>query len=503
MSRSLLVVICDFLLLSMLSMVSFEGAETKTDDVQQTAQSLEQNFVDSQLVDLLKMSLDKEREQRGELSKQVSSFSEKAEKNAELSERQKKLIAQREAELAALEKSKRELQTEMEQIVKKSKDLEAKVKLGDEKNMALQSEISGAMEKLKKTSQDRAKLQAQLSDLHKSDSTLKARLESVQGELESNKAHLEKLKDESERLKNENRAIELEKRALSARLEVASVKSQIYEQNLKKAEAMVQVEKSEKQRIQQHAEKLAEGVGELAAQNEKLAQDVKDIRPFTASEIFEEARKNAVSLTLDYTRKGLFGEIKYSDTAKAVAISANGNNWVLIGVANTLFDANSHDFIPPETMSLTVSANGFKFSAASIFRVKTHSGVMAVALPKSFIEKTKIKVYDISKQPFKFSQAVVIDAKKFYYGEFPYNVDVKDQNLAAADVGLFSAILGNFTPSSGDLVFTKGGDFLGLMASYTKVGLFRQFGTSGELLLSKRYNRQQAAQFQRTVGVKK
>ena len=162
---------------------------------------------------------------------------------------------------------------------------------------ALQSEISGAMEKLKKTSQDREQLQAQLSDLHKSDSTLKARLESVQGELESNKAHLEKLKDESERLKNENRAIELEKRALSARLEVASVKSQIYEQNLKKAEAMVQVEKSEKQRIQQHAEKLAEGVGELAAQNEKLAQDVKDIRPFTASEIFEEARKNAVSLT--------------------------------------------------------------------------------------------------------------------------------------------------------------------------------------------------------------
>ena len=62
MSRSLLVVICDFLLLSMLSMVSFEGAETKTDDAQQTAQSLEQNFVDSQLVDLLKMSLDKERD---------------------------------------------------------------------------------------------------------------------------------------------------------------------------------------------------------------------------------------------------------------------------------------------------------------------------------------------------------------------------------------------------------------------------------------------------------
>lgn len=119
------------------------------------------------------------------------------------------------------------------------------------------------------------------------DSSTKQKLEAVQTELRLNKEYLEKLKVEGEALKSENRAIETEKRALATQLEVATTKTQIYEENIKRYQTLVDIEKNEKEKIREHAETLAVGVGELATQQEKLTQNVRDLRPQTSSEIFE------------------------------------------------------------------------------------------------------------------------------------------------------------------------------------------------------------------------
>ena len=77
MNKSILIVVCDFLIISILSLVDFDSGKAE-EAIRETEVAVEavENFSDAQLVDLLKMSLDKEREKRIELDKDISKQSE-------------------------------------------------------------------------------------------------------------------------------------------------------------------------------------------------------------------------------------------------------------------------------------------------------------------------------------------------------------------------------------------------------------------------------------------
>ena len=65
MSKSILIVICDFLVLSLISLVNFEDMPSATQEDKQKEEAIVvKSFADAQMVDLLKMSLDSEREKR-------------------------------------------------------------------------------------------------------------------------------------------------------------------------------------------------------------------------------------------------------------------------------------------------------------------------------------------------------------------------------------------------------------------------------------------------------
>ena len=69
MSKSIMIVICDFLLLSLISLANFDsppsGAAAEQLELQAAAE--QRNFADSQMLELLKMSLDAERDRRESL----------------------------------------------------------------------------------------------------------------------------------------------------------------------------------------------------------------------------------------------------------------------------------------------------------------------------------------------------------------------------------------------------------------------------------------------------
>ena len=267
MNKSVLIVICDFLLLSLLSLANFDNIQTEDAAAKEEAKeaAIEQSFTDSQMLDLLKMSLDSERDRRQALNTDVEKLSKSAEETRLQAEQQKKIIEARESELKQMALTKAQLENERAQILEKSKALESRVATTEERNIALQKEIVAASTSLEKAAQERIELERKLGDMRQMDSASKMKLEAIQNELKQNKEHLEKLKSESEALKNENKAIEIEKRALATQLEVATTKTQIYEENLKRAEALVTIEKNKKEKIREHAETLAVGVSELAS----------------------------------------------------------------------------------------------------------------------------------------------------------------------------------------------------------------------------------------------
>ena len=201
MSKSILIVICDFLVLSLISLVNFEDMPSATQEDKQKEEAIVvKSFADAQMVDLLKMSLDSEREKREALKSDVEKLSQAAKESLEQSDKQQKIIAAREKQLEEMRLTKESVEREKLTILQKSKELEKRVSASETRNAALQREILSASEKLEKSAQERIDLQKKLGDMRETDVAARMKLESVQAELKQNKENLERLrKERSER----------------------------------------------------------------------------------------------------------------------------------------------------------------------------------------------------------------------------------------------------------------------------------------------------------------
>ncbi len=475
MSKSIMIVICDFLLLSLISLANFDsppsGAAAEQLELQAAAE--QRNFADSQMLELLKMSLDAERDRRESLDSDVSKLAKAAEENKSLAESRKKSLDERERELAEIAKArdelaraKAELERERAAILKKSGELQSRAESSEKRNEKLKNEIIAAGEKLEKSARERIDLERRLGDVKQSDSAARQKLESVQLELKQSRENLERLAAEGDALKSENRAIEAEKQALATRLEVASAKEQIYRENIKRYETLVNIEKNEKEKIREHAETLAVGVGELAAQQEKMTRSVGELRPKTSSEIFAGIKPRLATATLTYVESGIFGKNQTTVSRRLVPIEMGGKIWLVANSEGTPFAPflkKDRQYSEPESMSVSVRGKSFEFKPDAVVSLAEDPRLIAIAVPREFLEKEKIEPLKIPKNTFAFPDCVVVDAQNSKYGQVPFRADFKNADYARLDVGLMQSVFGEFSPSAGDIAISRNGDFAGIV----------------------------------------
>jgi len=91
------------------------------------------------------------------------------------------------------------------------------------------------------------------------------------------------------------------------------------------------------------------------------------------------------------------------------------------------------------------------------------------------------KVYRISSDPFKFQDAVLIGAKDGYYGECRFQIDLSTPDYVKLDNSFLKGLFGKFNPSRGDLVFSKTGELLGVMANNSYCTMVHSFDTVSTL----------------------
>ena len=77
------------------------------------------------------------------------------------------------------------------------------------------------------------------------------------------------------------------------------------------------------------------------------------------------------------------------------------------------------------------------------------------------------KVYDISSDPYKFQDAVLIGADEGYYGECNFQIELTTPHYVKLDRSLLKGLFGKFNPSRGDLVISRTGELLGIMVNNT------------------------------------
>jgi hypothetical protein len=88
------------------------------------------------------------------------------------------------------------------------------------------------------------------------------------------------------------------------------------------------------------------------------------------------------------------------------------------------------------------------------------------------------KTYHISADPFKFQDAVLVGASEGYYGECRFEIDLSTPDYVKLDRNFLKGLFGKFNPSRGDLVFSKTGELLGIMANNTYCMMIRNFDSA-------------------------
>ena len=441
MNRSILIVICDFLLVSLLVFSSVDINQVASDGrAQPVRMELATNRVDggSDLTAVMRLALDEERKNREQLAGELA-------KNRTTLEKQQALLSER-------EKQTQLVQQEMQSREQQTQKLQAE-------QSRLQEQFAAAQTNLQSLSQQ---LQASSSDVLNS----KERLAALEAELKKRAEEAAALQQRLGMLSQSNQVILSEKQQLAGKLQVAEVEKRHATEQVVAMKEQVQVEREEKA-------KLAEGVKTLAAKSGELSQEIRENRPLTPNSIFEEFTANRVQASFAASRSGLFDTNKRKETG-TVLVTDGTNTFALCHVEDTPLTL----WIPGtqwEGLSGTLDRNT---AQVPIHALSFHlQDPRIVFMPVSAVEARQLggKIYRISTTPFKFQDVVLVGANEGYYGECRFEIDLSAPAYVKLDRNLLKGMFGKFNPSRGDLVFSKTGDLLGIMANSTYCLLIHNF----------------------------
>jgi hypothetical protein len=440
MNRSILIVICDFLLVSLLAFSTVDVKKMADGGALRNArEEMGTNQVESgkDLAAVMRLALDEERKNRdqllGELSKTRQAVSER-EQQTQVFQQQ---LQSREQDALRLQQQQTNLQQQFAAAQVNIQSLHQQLQ-SSSTEAALSKENLAAMEaEARKKSEQAAALQQQLAELSKS-----------------------------------NQVVFTEKQQLATRLQLAEVEKRHATEQVAQMTDEVKIERAEKA-------KLAEGVKALANNSGQLVQEIRENRPLASNTIFNEFVTNRVQVRFSAVKSGLFGSSRQKE-AETVLVTDGTNTFALCHVRDTpltLWDPGT-DW---EALTGTVARSWTTFPIRSLDFSFNDPRVVWMPVTATEASQLGCKVYRISSDPFKFQDAVLVGTQDPYYGECRFEIDFSTPDYVKLDRNLLKGLFGKFNPSRGDLVISKTGELLGIMANGTYCLMLRKFDAGATL----------------------
>lgn len=441
MNRSILIVICDFLLISLLAFSTPNLSKPAQAQAEKTAVKFRPatNQVDTKqdLVAVMRLALDDERRNRdqligeltrtrgtlGEREKQVQTFQQ------ELQSREQQ-AQQLQAQQANLQQQYAAAQTNLQTLSQQLHSSSTEALLSQEKIAAMQAEV-------RKQQEQATALQKQLAELSQS-----------------------------------NQMVLSEKQQLATQLQVAEAEKRSVTEQVSFMQQQVQAER------QQNA-KLADNVKTLATRSTELAQEVRDNRPLAANTIFSDFLTNRVQADFEAFRAGLIDTRKKRET-ETVLVSDGNNDYALCHVQDTplLFWNPGTDW---EGLTGTLSRGSAHLAIHSLAFALRDPRIVLLPVSKAEAQQLGSKVYRASADPYKFQDAVLVGAREGYYGECKFEIDPSTPGYVRLDRSFLKGIFGKFNPSRGDLVFSKQNELLGVMANSSYCLMLQNFDAAARV----------------------
>ena len=217
-------------------------------------------------------------------------------------------------------------------------------------------------------------------------------------------------------------------------------------------------------------ENIKKEVEETAAAQKESFDKLNERQKQSLNEIFTKYEQNKVKLSLEFTHKGGFlGAEKTEKFTMDSIILADGS------FAYTLVHAKESPFrLQPRPRSL-VSVKGEITSE----KLKQPIAIREIAFmddpriiiiplyldPKKLVDTNDIEIFSAPKNPYLFSEAVVVDSKEGRFGQTNFVRDEKDSRYIKVEHTSFAFLTGKFDPAKSDLVFSQKGELLGIMVN--------------------------------------
>jgi hypothetical protein len=455
MNRSILIVICDFLLVSLLAFSTVDISKVSQSGAPQLMQpNPATNRVTGRqdLGDVMRLALDEERKNRDQLLGELTRARTVAQEQTRQIQSTRSQLQTKEQLAARLAKEQAELQNQVAAAQTNIASLNEQLHATTVETVITKEQRAAMEAEARKQSERAAALQQQLAQLQKTNQAMQSDHAAMQNQL---------------------RMSEAANRSALAQM------SQLQEE--------VDAQRRENVR-------LAEGVKALAAKSSDLAREIRDSRPLTPNMIFEELTTNRVVASFTGVKPGLFGADSFKDRqAQIILVTDETNTFALCHVQDTPLTLWN-----PGTQ--WEELRGTLARGASVFPVRSLSFYMmdprVILVPVAAAEARALgcKVYHLSKDPYVFQDAVVVGTRADYYGECKFQIDVTTPQYLKMDHNSLKGFFGKFNPSSGDLVLSKSGELLGVMANNNYCAVIRRFETAATFRFGPDSRHQQTAQ---------
>lgn len=490
MNRTLLLILCDFLLLNLLALTRWETVEpvspsAAVSEVEMVEEETKPEKEDD-MAKLLKMELEQQSRIREELARKlafVESNFQTQEKALAGLQRDKQSV---EADLARNQSAYKDLSQQYSMVSAAAAKSRQDISKLNEELDDRQKEIQEALRESAMQEEQRRKAEAQAKELSTQVkiSETEARLMREQYEkrlAEENRKREEavaaKTKElqareqqlaalETERRVAEQRAMELaaDVKGLNAMVRSAEKEKEFLARNVSDLKTEVTVVREEKERLRAHAERLTAGVKQLAETSTKLTDEFRDSIAINMNQMFHQFLTNRVEVKISGEAAGLFGtSVKESSIPTLLARDRTGV-YAIVHVADTPF-AIARPAAGLDQVATSVTRNGRSLAYQPLEFLAEDPRLIAIPVNQTLAEISGLKIYDLTADPFRFPKAVLISKGGKGYGEAEFRLDPQNPDFVKMKGGGFRALFGEFSPSTGDLALSKSGELLGVMVN--------------------------------------
>lgn len=448
MNKTLLLIICDFLLISVLALVEFKP----NIEVEAVDEASLRDQASEEMLELLKLSLEHESAQRETIEANLDQTRDELNQKNEDLDQTARALQEREAHLQEVSAALQEQEAEAR---------------------ALSSSLQATRTSLDLTLEEKEALARSLQEREARARQLQAELRAQQQAAEEKETALAAARDTLSQL-------ETQQRQLSTQLEIRETEKQMLQQNLLTARAEVERARIEAERAQRQTDNLAAGVGELAASSSALREEFRQAQPLSLNAIYRQFEDNRVFLQFQWEERSFRGTSQRQAALHTLLLDTpEGLQAVFATATSPLENAAAR---PGLAIILTMGDRSFAVKEVGF--LQGDPSIAAIRVPERLAKEIGRQAFSLSSDPFRFSNAVLVSDDQELYGEIPVRVPPGEPGFLEVESRLFNRLFGEFSPSSGDYVFSLTGELIGIMVGNNRARLLQDPVFTDKLTIS-------------------